>query len=319
MNKLFFLCILSGIIFLVGCSETLKSKVEISEYETPVIDTIPDDTNGEIVTSNEEPLIEDIQNTDNTEEVIYPIAVEVGYDYYDDLDGDGKKEYIFYSALADEYGYGKSLSFIIRDREYVSMLEQDVYLVRPSEHYYITDLDKSDGFHEIALLDYGPSEDLVSYFFRFKQDTMEYIGSVSGLVGDETFEMDGNGRIVSSGRLQVLQTWYAPFWYVLNKEGKIELLVEELYVPYQYESDEKINLLKDIIIYEERSLNSKKTLLMSGDQAIVFTKTDNLDWVFLERADGVKGWLNLSYYDKLRFGEDGDSYQEIFSGLIYAD
>jgi hypothetical protein len=141
MNKIFFLCILSGIIFLVGCSETMKSKVEISEYETPVIDTIPDDNTGEILPPKEELILEDIQNNDSIKEVIYPIAVEVGYDYYDDLDGDGKKEYIFYSALADEYGYGKSLSFIIRDREYVSMLEQDVYLVSPSEHYYITDLD----------------------------------------------------------------------------------------------------------------------------------------------------------------------------------
>lgn len=317
------------LILFVGCSEAHKSKIEILEYETPTADTNtinPEDVedDNEIIEDTKEETAEQTQSdsaANQKEDVVitYPYEISVGFDFNDDLDGDGDQEYIFYSAITNNESANQSLSFIVDDKEYVNMLEDEIYLLTPADRYYITDLDVMDSYREIALLDYGPSEDLVSYFFRYEDKELHYIGSATGLVGDERFQMDGMGRIVTSGRLQVLQTWYAPFRYALNLDGKIELLPDELYFPYQYSDSEKVTLLKEIILYEERDFSSKKIKMLPSDARITFTKTDNLEWVYLEREDGISGWLNLTYYDSLRYGEDGTMYEEVFSGLLYAD
>ena len=257
--------------------------------------------------------------------ITFPYSVDMGSDISIDLDGDGKQEYVLFSIDTSADGYTSTpLSFIVGEKDYVEYLTQNAYMENPdTAMYYITDIDTSDSYYEIALLDWGPSDDLVSNFYRYENKNLVYIGSVEGFVGDTAFTFDGKGTINSKGRLSIFQTWWAPFTWKLNELGNIAIVADEIYYPYQndadYEAQYPITLLQNINIYAERDLKSSKTLLTPSDSLIRFTATDNKEWVYLERDDGQAGWINMDEYSKLLYGADGSDYKEVFANLCNAD
>ena len=87
-----------------------------------------------------------------------------------------------------------------------------VYLESPDrDHYFITDLDTGDKALEIALLDYGPSDDPMTWYFQYRNGALKLIGSLPGFPDDEGSHRDGSGNVMAVGRLSLLQTWNATF------------------------------------------------------------------------------------------------------------
>ena len=191
-------------------------------------------------------------------------------------------------------------------------------------HVCITDIDKTDNILEIAIMDYGPSDDCITDFFRYDGTNLKYIGNVSGLIwsaqsdkSDLTF--NGDGTISSYVRLSVMQTWFAKVDWRLSQSGGFEVIPADLYYPTS-DSGCSVTALYDIYIYADKSDTSEKTVLKKG-AALTLIATDNKQWVLAETSEGKQCWIRLdSEYGQMVETTDGTKYSsEAFSGLCIAD
>ena len=231
-----------------------------------------------------------------------------------DLNGDGKEEIVFYDVNYTEDEYLAEVTFQVDGKEVVST----AVLEFPNEEYYLVDLDQDDKYIEIAIQDYGPSEDPVTYFFRYLEDgSTILLGGITDLWSSDTSRLLDNNLLEGRYRLSVLQTWYAPaHWKV--EQDQLVMIEEATYYPYESSIVEN-QLMMDITVYETRSLDAKKIILTSEDGPIRFISTDDKNWVELETKNGSKYQMYLKDYSKAE--SDGQEVEatSIFDSLIIAD
>lgn len=251
------------------------------------------------------------------------IAIQEEASYAVDLDGDGNKEEILYEVQACE-GVQEEVLFAVYDitqegeAEYVSSWRDgEVFSFADLEApctsaYYLADLDSTDSYYEIAILDYGPSEDPVFHFIRLEAGELVYLGEVPS---DSLPVIKGDGTVIASGRLSILQTWNAPFTWVLENE-ELKHPEEEWYYPYVNAAiQEKPKQVKSVTVYEEPDRESEKKIVEPSEETISFGTTDNKNWVQFFRSDGIAGWIYLE--DGTYMEADGEEYSvwEVFEDL----
>lgn len=239
-----------------------------------------------------------------------------------DLDGDGTAETVTVT-LADVDATNLT-SFQVNGQEYADTVLNDlgVYVVLGDlDHYYITDLDTSDGKLEIAVLDYGPSEDPETYFFRYDGGALTYIGSISDRVCQPEVVLTGDGTVSGRGRFQLLQTWFGQFTWRLNDAGALEVVPQVYTFPAEFGgSEQPVTQIEDLTLYQDMDLASGTEAAPAADCEVVFTATDNEHWVQLTRADGLSGWFYLEEFDRIQDPERGELFaEEVFDGLCMAD
>ena len=256
-----------------------------------------------------------------TPEGEYPIIAEAGSTVKADLNGDGNEDEIFYKT--DEDGYLVE-SLEVNGVDYKDSIEEQVYIDSPESAYYcITDLDTTDNMLEIALMDYGPSSDYATHFFRYDGEALKYLGNVSGMIissfSDESdLTFNGDGTITSYVRLSVMQTWFAGADWVLTDSG-FELAPRELYYPNS-EYGCNVTLITSIPVYDDNSTDSNQTVLTEGT-AMKVLATDNLEWVLAELTDGTKCWVHLEpeSFCEVETTAGYDLSNNVFDGLCMAD
>lgn len=230
---------------------------------------------------------------------------EVGKEASVDLDGDGSEETVYY-GLDD---------FKINGVSYKSEIEDRIYGDNPYDDYFmVADTLDTDGQKEIVLRVDGPSSDPQGHFYTYKNNGLEYLGSVPSDLDVKDF--NGKGEISGLLRLDILQTWWAPAKWGFDKNGKIIKLAQNLYYPIQPEEGYELVLKESLPVHEKLTDSSQPTMM--APQKVKITITDNKQFCYIEAADGTKGWFAVDNFFELPELE-GKYATDVFENLSMAD
>lgn len=271
--------------------------------------------------------------TSNT--YIYPIPYGMSMDA--DLDGDGTNENICYNINIPEPEMqegedGESYevegeptcSLTINGTDFTDVLNQqeEFYVASPASHYYLVDLDRSDAYVEIALVDYGYSDDPVTAFLRYDKGQVTCLGTIQETLDSEGCTLYGDGNLSARAHSNMLETISYPYDYTV-KDGKLQVVPKEW---YSIDNDSRTEeyrhhaVLKEVKVYTENSTSSETKTLTSQDGPVTFVASDNNEWVKLQTQDGSTYYLHMvsgSFTEIDSAGETMDA-TEVFDNLILA-
>lgn len=213
------------------------------------------------------------------------------------LTGTGELNTISYTVIPEGDDYRCVLT--IDGTEYD--LSKDIYMVSPdTEVFYITnfvqfpgtDSEDEDGL-EIAVLDYGPSSDLETHFFKY-DGALHYLGGIGGFpFKEQNNGIDGfnhMGGVNGTVRSDLIETAYLDgYWWYDSENQKLTYMETGLHA-YQYFT--KHELLVDLPVYQEMSPDSE-TVVMSAQKAVFFLKSDLQEWIYVRAKDGTEGYIRV--------------------------
>jgi len=246
--------------------------------------------------------------------------IPMGGTGFADLDGDGVINIVRLRQERNESGWFEPY-LTIDGKDYTEAM----YEAREGNHFdavddfwwAITDLDGSDGLLEIAVQDWGPSDDPITVFFRFDGKALSYLGAPEGFLfyqtGPGPMTLNGDGTLRSQLRLDVFQTWWAMVTYAPGDDGTYAPLPQDFYASTY--PDQQVTLLWDLYGYD--APGGTKRVLPAGTEAQV-VGTDNAHWVKL-LVDGKDAWLYLPNGFELEAPEGGCYGAEAMTGLNMAD
>lgn len=296
-------CAIFALLLLAGCASLsgTSDSGETTPVETDLVTATPEpDTTATPAPEPTETPSPEPTNTPaeaTAADAEYPLVVDVGSTVSVDLNGDGSAEEVFYDAEAVDYSMEQTLT--VNGVDYLAAAHsQGFYSENPAtDCYCITDIDTSDGLLEIAVMDYGPSSDCTTSFFRYDGTGLTYIGWVNDLAASSELygwliTFNGDGTVSSTIRLSVLQTWFAPAsWTVPESPGAFDVIPQTLYycVPSFVVS---VTTIAPVVAYTDMDASSEKSVLPLGT-VLSLTATDNESWVLAEPEDGSGVWIHL--------------------------
>lgn len=300
----------------VGCSDPTPSP-EPKPSKTPVETIVeePDDPKVESPSgeSKEEVNLEGIEvvMTDSLDSAYSKeVTTEV------DLNGDGVKDKIVLKTYQDEYGYDQVSQYdlFVNDQQ----INEEGESINPM--FNIVDINKEDGFLEIAISEEGASSDYSTAFFRYDGEKLTNLAKIQGYYGkfpdvDDEGDMiiDGSGTVITTTRGEILQTWFYEDRYELRENDEFVNIRKDLY-PMETE----VTMLKDLKTVKKRDSTKEAFILKTGEKATIL-ETDNKYWVSIRNAAGEIGWFYTQGYDVI-YGQDQDFYgSDYFEGLSMAD
>ncbi len=228
-----------------------------------------------------------------------PIRVEVGAKFKADLNGDKTDDTVYYQIqTVKENGYDIEVPYLkINATEYnYKYLEKLGVAVTDCSQigYYILDIDTSDSYREIAILDEGPSNDPRTYIFRYTGEELKYCGYVTDFPDHSTFCTNGDGSITASKRLSILQTWWADATWKLSDEDILVEQSRDMYYTYQPVPEEATtnHATRELKLYKRPDKTSASITVKKGE-IIQLTATDNKNWIEIISESGTIGWFYL--------------------------
>lgn len=241
---------------------------------------------------------------------------EPGIVYHQDLDGDGQIEEI---ELMVTYGYQESYTI---DGIRINQQTYPIDKVDTQVQLCIVDIDRTDGFSEIAISTDGYSSDYTTKFYRYKNGQIEQIGYVDGKF-DEVYllnkyrriEINGDGLVHTYIRNDNLQTYLYDVTYKLSDYG-----MELVYADY-YEIDTEVILLRDLdVLMEPIKYSDIAHTIWEGQKAYLRAYygdfvTDS-GWYYIENEQKQGGWFNV---EEGTVWPIGYNKYEVFEGLFIAD
>ena len=238
-----------------------------------------------------------------------------------DINGDGVREPVCVWLERNEYGWYEvrlSINGVDYTDAMIAARDGNLYDAPDEFWWMVTDLDPNDGMKEIAIQDWGPSDDLTTSFFRFDGQKLSYLGSPEGFIyfqnGPATMTLNGDGTLRSELRLRVLQTWWTMVDYAIGSDGKLAPVPQDFYTSTN--ENQQIKLLS--ALYACDKPDGTRSVLPAGTTARL-VGTDNAEWIKLALDDGSDAWLRLVDGYKLA-APDGDLYSwEALEGLLMAD
>lgn len=248
------------------------------------------------------------------------LNAEIGSTISADLDGNEEMDAVFYDCSLNDDTGEVTATLTVNGTDFsdqlAGMLSDGAVYLQDCK-YYIVDLDTSDSFAEIAILDNGPSADPVTHFFRYDKGQLSYLGGIYGLLTDSNTRNNGDGSITGQQLISLLETVTVPVTYVL-KNGKLEQKEEDWYyiddsnLPQEFRSHD---ILKDVVVYTDKDQNSETVTLTSEDGPVTFPATDDKNWFMLKTKDDQTYYIYLKDFGTL---ESGDWVNEVFSNLLQA-
>lgn len=257
----------------------------------------------------------------------YPILVPIGETVDTDLNGDGTEERICVWLEDDAYGWTNAC-LTINGTDYTDSLYQDgiVFLDNPDPDFWaITDVYSVDGLKEIAIQEWGPSDDYYTNFFRYENGEVYPFGGVPGLIWDSyanrsNLSFTEDGFIDSYLRLSVLQTWFAPARYEIAPRGMLDLVSQELYTAM---TPTAVTVKSPVLAYTTPGGDAVRTLELGTK--LLITGTDNVEWVQCVLAADKETqevlWLRLDSERSFQLQTpDGFAFgSDVLDGLCFAD
>ena len=230
-----------------------------------------------------------------------------------DLDGDSKKEQVTYESkkdmLYEEWGTEEISVFVItKDNESTILLNgEDGYLFH--EKCYLVSLDEKT--HFLVVLDYGPSADYVSIFYRWNEEKLTEVGRMYAHTEDLKIYKE---YILAPTETVHLQC--QPVDYVYRWQGS-----EFVYEPSEYYEYRKntVTALREFPLFAEKGDTEPFMCLEEGTQVKIMGG-DLKEWVLLEVVNaGERGWLKVDENSNIWIGEEQfiSCYENAFEGLYF--
>lgn len=244
----------------------------------------------------------------------YPKAYQAGIKVEEDLDGDGKPEQLQYILEESDMDGTFHGTISINGRKFPLENYQDVWLDNPEQSFYVTDISPFFAGLEIAILDNGPSDDPVTYFFTY-QGELTYIGSVGGYPFKQQAGYNGfanEGVVIGEIVLDFTHTCraYGNWWYN-SQEQKLEY--QDIGY-YNNKPDVSHQLYEDLTVYLKMDEGAITTRIPAQEE-VFFMGTDGKEWVFIKGKDGSKGYVHIVDGKIAGLSKAPD---EVFSGLGFS-
>ena len=227
----------------------------------------------------------------------YPQSCQFGKTYNYDLDGDGKEEElcITYKENEEHSVYDVTLNLegylIIPDTVY-DLSRDDVYYFNiNTDEFFVTDISPFFPGLEIAVMDYGMSDDLVTHFYTYDGE-FRYIGTVGGFPFKKYMELDGfawDGCVKGVTRVDLINTCFAyNNWYYDYDEKKFTTSENQMLTMVP---STNYRLKEDLEVRMEQRPDSATKIMKAQD--IFFMETDGLEWIKIKGKDGSEGYLYI--------------------------
>lgn len=245
----------------------------------------------------------------------YPKSEKVGTLVQVDLDGDGTKEKLKYS-IDEVNNRTESKGILNIDGKEYNLEDYGVYLCYPmTDKFYLTDISEFFDGIEIAVLDYGPSNDQVANFLTYDGD-LHYIGGVPGFTFREEGNLNGfadGGCVVGVIRTDIIESCYsyASWWY--DYENKQLVFQDTGY--YKMLPTDPHQLLVELPVYQTMSEDSKQSTIEAG-KFVYFMVTDGKEWIQVKTKDGKMGYVHLNGNQVADLKMDAT---EVFTDLQFFD
>lgn len=279
---------------------------------------ITDDELSEIEKANLEQIVAMEDTLD--EQYPYPKEYELNTEVEAHLMGTNKVNTLFYEVTPD----GDEFSYILTIDGTAYDLAEYIYMVDPvTDVFYVTNITvlpeltepDEDGL-EIAVLDYGPSSDPVTHFFKY-DGTLHYIGEISGF----PFKEQNNGwngftnlsGVYGTVRSDLIETAYLRgyWWY---DSTNMELVSMDIGW-YDYEYFKPHELFMDIPLYTSAD-SSADTVLLTKQDEVYFLQSDLEAWILVRGKDGTEGYIFIEDGNVKNVGRPAE---EVFSDLAFFD
>jgi hypothetical protein len=209
-----------------------------------------------------------------------PIAV--------DIDGDGAPDRIVFEGKPD----GDTFKIIVNGIRYEGKGN------RISGRYEIVDIDMTDGLKEIAVPEWGPSDDYATTFIRYISGKFIYMGKIPG--SGKMMSVDGSGIIHTMVRGSFLHTWYFPATFVLDKKHTLHMVEQPIYPMRVPSADDFWNFTNGAQCTTKQRfplLASQKdttivATMMPGEKFTIVA-SDNQRWCVVQTSVGTWGWFEV--------------------------
>lgn len=247
----------------------------------------------------------------------YPRAEQIDTDVICDLDEDGTAETLRYLVMeVEKDGYAEYEASITVDDMMFNLEEYEVFMVNPeTATFYLTDISPYFEGLEIAVMDYGPSDDSVTHFFTF-DGSLHLLGTVSGFPFKEMGDLNGFadfGTVKGWIRTDIINSCYgyANWWY--DYDNKKLVLQETGY--YQMAPGGAHELYEELPVYHDMNTKALQTTI-PPQKEVYFTLTDGEEWIQVKGKDGSQGFVHI--LDGTIEGLDKNA-REVFSDLEFFD
>lgn len=189
-----------------------------------------------------------------------------------------------------------------------------------ASRYYVIDIDKEDGFKEIAVVekDFGDSSLAI---YRYTGETLYLMGRTESVgdiavrtdntpIGDDwgAVSINMDGSITANIGVQFVHTMLIRRQFKLNDRMRIEPVGTEFYTIGKYSSFTVKNELESSFSDE-----AHPGISLKPGYAGSIVKTDLKNWIYIETGSGDKGWIYVS--EGL---VNGLSLSDYLDGLNYA-
>lgn len=236
--------------------------------------------------------------------------------FYEDLDGNGKKEKVVLLADYDQDSGAYILTLKINDRK-MKLTEE---WMGSDVGGYIVDINSKDKIKEFAVGGDLCSSDYATYFYRYEKGQLVPIGHTQGTLKpvqlDRTYQMriPGDGTLQTYTRGNVLQTWYRDEVYRLDSQGKL-IVVPRAY----YGMETPVTLLQELPIYEKPDVKTAVVKVLMPKEQATLLLTDDKKWCQIQDESGNIGWFEIKEDMKIQLADVDYWSWEVFEGLFFAD
>lgn len=248
----------------------------------------------------------------------YPKMYQASEIAIEDLNGDGKPEEITYQVSEQENGETVCI-VTVNGETYsangLSYSESEEKMTNPTVGcFYISDILENDGILEIAVIDEGPSEDPITYFFQY-DSALSCIGQVPGIPFAEMNGglngFNGFGGITGCLRIDLIETAYLQDykWYDGNRIIDFDMQWYNFLPSFGH------ILYEDLPVYCEWEETSATTMIPAQDE-VFFLGTDMEQWILVKGKDGSQGYMLVKDGNIVELNKPAE---EVFSGLQFSD
>jgi hypothetical protein len=226
------------------------------------------------------------------------LMTEVSNNYIDyDLDNDGNKENITLVFMDNSTKFELTINNTVLSQEGTNF----------KSTMFIYNIDESDMYTEIAVVDEIEKEVYETKFYRYDGENIIPMGNVSG--DEKTIKVTGEGRVITKEKSKILTNLdFIVFYSLKDSQLKKDILKTEIF----YEIKVDLLLKEDLTLLNSKDENAE-TFVMNKESRIDVLKSDELEWIYVHNCEGEGGWIKLTEPNIL----NGKKFLEVFQKQIY--